>query len=153
MGLTPYCGGPISDFRLDCHLSIDGQGKCGFVFRLDEDSHDGYYLSLDLLKGLAQLRSWGTAHELQGEHMMSFKTLQAGNWVARGDCGEDFSLIVFGSYIELSIGGHIVLSLADLNFHRGLLGIYADSCSLSLTDLSLHPMREPEQRDGQLVGN
>lgn len=144
--------GPLSDFRLDCHLSVDGKGKCGFVFRIDEESHDGYYLSLDLLKGIAQLRSWGTARDSVGEHMMSFRTLQSGNWVARGDCGEDFSLVVFGSYIELSIGGRIVLSLADLDFQRGLLGVYADSCSLSLTGLKLHPMREPEQRDGQLVG-
>jgi beta-fructofuranosidase len=144
--------GPLSDFRLDCHLAIDGKGKCGFVFRIDEESHDGYYLSLDLLKGIAQLRSWGTAGESDGEHMMSFNALQSGNWVARGDCGEDFSLMVFGSYIELSIGGRIVLSLADLDFAGGNIGIYADSCSLSLTSVKLHPMREPEQRHDQLVG-
>jgi beta-fructofuranosidase len=145
-------GRPMADFRLDCHLSIDGRGKCGFVFRIDEESHDGYYLSLDLLKGIAQLRAWGTAMETDGEHMMSFKTLQSGNWVARGDCGEIFSLMVFGSYIEFSIAGRIVLSLADLNFHKGHVGIYADSCSLSVTNVALHPMREPEQRDGQLIG-
>jgi len=84
--------------------------------------------------------------------MMNFNALQGGNWVARGACGEEFSLLVFGSYIELSIAGRIVLSLADLSFKKGHLGIYADSCSLSVTDLSLHPMREPEQRDHQLVG-
>ncbi len=144
--------GPLSDFRFDCRLAINGKGKCGFVFRVDGKSHDGYYLSLDLLKGIAQLRSWGTANELSGEHMMNFKTLQSGNWVARGDCGEDFSLLAFGSYIELSIAGRIVLSLADLDFNRGHVGIYTDSCSLSITDVRLHPMREPEQRDGQLVG-
>jgi len=144
--------GPLADFRLDCHLSIDGRGKCGFVFRIDEESHDGYYLSLDLLKGIAQLRSWGTTPHSDGERMMSFKTLQSGNWVARGACGEDFSLLVFGSYIELSIAGRIVLSLADLHFKKGHLGIYADSCSLSVTGISLHPLREPEQRDNQLVG-
>jgi len=145
--------GPQSDFRLDCHLAVDGKGKCGFVFRIDEESHDGYYLALDLLKGSAQLRSWGTAREQEGEQMMSFKTLQSGNWVARGACGEDLSLIAFGSYIELSIGGRIVLSLADLDFNNGHLGIYADSCGLLLTDISLNPMRKPEQRDGQLIGS
>ncbi len=144
--------GALADFRLDCRLAINGKGKCGFVFRIDPESQDGYYLSLDLLKGIAQLRAWGTAREFQGEFMMSFKTIQSGNWVARGDCGEDFSLMVFGSYIELSIGGRIVLSLADLDFKKGHLGIYADSCSLSVTGISLHPMREPEQRDNQLVG-
>ena len=113
---------PLADFRLDCHLSVDGKGKCGFVFRMDEESHDGYYLSLDLLKGIAQLRSWGTTPDSTGEFMMSFKALQAGNWVARGNCGEKFSLLVFGSYIELSIGGRIVLSLADLHFKKDVSG-------------------------------
>lgn len=144
--------GALPDFRLDCHLAIDGKGKCGFVFRIDEESHDGYYLSLDLLKGIAQLRSWGTARESDGEHMMSFKSLQSGNWVARGGCGEDFSLMAFGSYIELSIAGRIVLSLADTDFHIGHIGIYADSCSLSVTGVKLHPMRKPEQRTRQLIG-
>ncbi len=144
--------GPLTDFRLDCHLAVDGRGKCGFVFHLNEETHDGYYLSLDLLKGMAQLRAWGTAPDSAGEHMMRFRTLQSANWVARGDCGETFSLMVFGSYIELSIDGRIVLSLADPSFLEGQLGVYADSCSLSITNVGLHPMREPEQRDGQLVG-
>ncbi len=144
--------GPLADFRLDCHLAIDGKGKCGFVFRINEETHDGYYLSLDLLKGMAQLRSWGTTPDSEGEYMMNFKTLQTGNWAARGDCGETFSLMAFGSYIELSIAGRIVLSLADLKFQIGHVGIYADSCSLSVKNISLHPMREPGQRDGQLIG-
>ncbi|MGJ8633976.1 MAG: glycosyl hydrolase [Luteolibacter sp.] len=144
--------GPLWDFRLDCKIAIDGKGKCGFVFRLDEESHDGYYLSLDLLKGLAQLRSWGTSDTQIGENMMQFKTLQSGNWVARGACGEEFSLLAFGSYIELSVGGKIILSLADLDFKEGRVGVYADSCSLSLENVKLRPMRKPAQRDGQLVG-
>ncbi len=144
--------GPLPDFRLDCHVSLDGKGKCGFVFRVDEETHDGYYLSLDLLKGMAQMRSWGTAPDTIGEFMMSFRPLQSGNWATSGACGEDISLLVFGSYIELSIGGKIVLSLADLDFKTGHVGIYVDSCRLSLTDVNLHPMRQPEQRDNQLVG-
>ena len=145
-------GEPMADFRLDCQLAIDGKGKCGFVFRIDGESHDGYHLSLDLLKGIAQLRSWGTNRETDGERMMSFKTLQSGYWVARGSCGEQFSLLAFGSYIEFSVGGRIVLSLADLDFTKGRVGIYADSCRLSLTDVSLRPMREPDQREGHLIG-
>ena len=46
------------DFRLRGRLNMQGRGKCGLVFRLDEQSTSGYYLSLDLQKGLAQLRSW-----------------------------------------------------------------------------------------------
>ena len=84
--------------------------------------------------------------------MMSFRTLQTGNWAARGDCGETFSLLAFGSYVELSVGGRIVLSLADLGFQEGHVGIYADSCGLAVNRIGLHRMRKPEQRDGQLVG-
>ncbi len=144
--------GSLADFRLDCHLSVDGKGKCGFVFRIDQETHDGYYLSLDLLKGIAQIRSWGTAPDTEGEFMMSFRALQSGNWATSGDCGERISLMAFGSYIELSIAGRIVLSLADTDFKIGHVGIYADSCSLTVTDVNLHPMRQPEQRDNQLVG-
>ncbi len=144
--------GQLADFRLNCHLAVEGMGKCGFVFRLDDETHDGYYLSLDLLKGMAQLRAWGTNTDVVGEHMMHFQTLQSGNWVARGACGETFSLLVFGSYIELSIGGRIVLSLADLNFREGRVGVYADSCNLALTNIALHPMRQPSQRENQLIG-
>ena len=145
-------GESLADFRIDCHMSINGMGKCGFVFRIDEDSHDGYYVSLDMLKGMAQVRSWGTADELDGEHMMRFKTLQTGNWIAGGECAEHFSLMAFGSYIELSVNGRIVLSLADLDYQRGLVGVYTDSCSLSLTKAKLQPMRPPQQEESHLIG-
>jgi beta-fructofuranosidase len=57
--------GSHRDFRLRGTLRLKGQGKCGMVFRLDEPTTSGYYLSLDLQKGLAQLRSWKSHH--QGE--------------------------------------------------------------------------------------
>ncbi len=50
--------GNYRDFRLRGKLALEGRGKCGLVFRLDEPTTGGYYLSLDLQKGLAQLRSW-----------------------------------------------------------------------------------------------
>ncbi|MDX1564400.1 MAG: glycosyl hydrolase, partial [Phycisphaeraceae bacterium] len=47
--------GMHDNFWLEAGLSLQGHGKCGLVFRIDPQTHDGYYLSLDLLKGIAQL--------------------------------------------------------------------------------------------------
>lgn len=142
----------LESFRLRCRLRMDGKGKCGFVFRIDPETHDGYYLSLDLLKGVAQLRAWGTNHEADGEHMMNFKGLQAGYWSneSRGD--EEISLLTFGSYIELSIGGRIVLSLADPNFDAGYVGFYLETASLTIDEIDLRKMENPQQFENHLVG-
>ena len=140
------------NFWLKCRIAVDGKGKCGLLFRIDPETHDGYYLSLDLLKGVAQLRAWGTNHEMHGEHMMSFTPLQSSFWATGEGCGAEISLICFGSYIELSIDGRILLSLADHSFSKGLAGIYLESCKLTAHDILMRPMHDPEQVDDQLVG-
>jgi beta-fructofuranosidase len=60
----------LDHFRFQARLKMQGLGKCGLVFRIDAQSRDGYYLSLDLHKGVAQLRAWGTGEDGSGEHMM-----------------------------------------------------------------------------------
>jgi beta-fructofuranosidase len=142
----------LESFRLDALLCMEGRGKCGLVFRLDPDTHDGYYLSLDLLKGLAQLRSWGTNEDQDGEWMMSFKTLQSASWLGEKPGEARVSLLTFGSYLELSVDGFIVLSLADQRFRAGQVGVYLESARLSVEDLVLRRLRNPEQQDDQLVG-
>lgn len=142
----------LKSFRFNCRLKLQGKGKCGLVFRIDPDTHDGYYLSLDLLKGVAQLRAWGTALDRQGEDMMSFETLQASYWFSDTPGEADLSLIAFGSYIELSIGGYIVLSLADRRFEKGKVGVYLETAHLQVDHLDLRRMRNPDQIDDHLVG-
>jgi len=139
-----------NSFRLRAKFSLVGNGKCGLLFRIDPASHDGYYVSLDLMKGLAQFRSWGTGAIGSGENMMQFRSLQSGNWFSSDRQSAEVELISFGSYHELSIDGSIVLSLADAKFTEGLLGIYVETATLDIERLTVETMTEPTQTDGHL---
>ena len=141
----------LTSFWLQCRFELQGKGKCGLLFRIDPDSHDGYYLSLDLLKGVAQLRAWGTDHDRGGEHMMSFESLQSNFWFAETPGVAELSLLTYGSYLELSINGRITLSLVDRRFQTGYVGVYLETATLKVQDLQLHRLPDPVQLDDQLV--
>ncbi|MEQ8789269.1 MAG: glycosyl hydrolase [Pirellulaceae bacterium] len=142
---------PLAGFRLQANLKLRGQGKCGLVFRVDPDTHDGYYLSLDLLKGVCQLRSWKTGPLGSGENAMQFKALQNGYWYTDTRGQAHVRMLAFGSYLELSIDGRVVLSLVDQAFDAGLLGVYLESSHVELSDVSLHRMCSPNQSDDHLA--
>jgi beta-fructofuranosidase len=137
-------------FRLSASVKLIGEGKCGLVFRIDRKTRDGYYLSLDLFKGIAQIRSWGSGEKGSGEEMMRFSTLQQAYWeqAARGEA--QVQLLVFGSYIELSIDGRILLSLAHLRFTTGAVGFYVESGTLSISNLAVRHLHSPQQSDEHL---
>jgi beta-fructofuranosidase len=141
----------LSSLHFRGRLRLQGQGKCGLVFRIDPETHDGYYLSLDLLKNVAQLRSWGTGEPASGDRMMEFAALQSGFWYSETPGVAQVELIAFGSYIELSIDGRIILSLADQRFTDGLFGVYLETAHLQLTDVELRHMRPPFQSDDHLA--
>lgn len=142
---------PLGSFRFQAQLKLQGQGKCGIVFRVCSETHDGYYLSLDLLKGLAQLRRWQTGERGTGENMMQFRELQSGNWFSTSPGETRVQLIAFGSYLEFSIEDRVILSLADQTFQAGLLGVYLETAHLQLSEVKLHHMRSPHQSDEHLV--
>ncbi len=141
----------LDSFRFRAVFCLQGKGKCGLVFRVSPDSHDGYYLSLDLLKGVAQLRRWQTGEPGSGEQMMQYRSLQSGHWFSETPGKASVQLIAFGSYLEFSVDGRVVLSLADQTFQRGLLGIYLETAHLELTDVRLNRMRSPRQTDDHLA--
>jgi len=142
---------PLRSFRMQAAFRLEGLGKCGIVFRLHPDTHDGYYLSLDLLKGVAQIRSWKTGPEGSGENMMQFRSLQNGYWHGKTTGRAQVQLLAFGSYLELSIDGNVLLSLADQTFDEGLVGVYLESAHLHLSNLQLDRMSSPRQRDHHLA--
>ena len=144
-------GEELGCFEFSASLQLDGPGKCGLVFRLHPESHDGYYLSLDLMKGVAQLRTWDTGPDGSGEDMMQFRSLQSGFWHAPHAGRAAVKLLAFGSYIELSVDGCVLLSLADQTFRGGLMGVYLESSRLSLSDVRLHHMESPVQSDEHLT--
>lgn len=141
----------LSCFELECDFEMRSDGKCGLVFRLDRKTHDGYYLSLDLFKGLAQARSWGTGPDGSGEHMMQFQTLQSGHWRTETPGRAKLKLIVYGSYFELTIDGRIILSLADETFAAGAVGFVIESAVALARDIRLRKLKSPVQSDDHLA--
>jgi beta-fructofuranosidase len=141
----------VNCFRFSSKLELCGLGKCGIVFRLSPEQHDGYYLSLDLTKGVAQMRAWGTGPAGSGEHMMQFESLQSGYWYNQSPGSAHVDLIVFGSYLELSIDDNVILSLADQKYHHGYLGVYVESAVLDLKQIKLQHLQTPQQSDEHLA--
>ncbi len=141
----------LDHFRFKANLEMQGLGKCGLVFRLDPESRDGYYLSLDLLKGVAQARAWGTDGNGSGEHMMQFRSLQSGFWFSQPRTAVGVQLIAFGSYIELSINGQVVLSLADQTFGSGQVGVYLETATVRVSEIQLDRLAPPRQADEHLA--
>lgn len=138
-------------FRMRCRVSMTGIGKCGILIRIDPRTHDGYYLSLDLLKGIAQLRAWGTGPPKSGEAMMQFKTLQEGYWRATSVQNIVVQVLAFGTYHELSINGSVILSLVDATFARGLIGFYVETAELQINDLVVQQLEPVAQTDEHLT--
>jgi len=60
-------------------------------------------------------------------------------------------LIAFGSYIEFSINGRVVLSLADQRFDAGNLGVYLEAAKVRLSNVHLQRLASPRQTDDHLV--
>ncbi len=141
----------LDSFRFRAQMRLSGIGKCGIVFRIDPESHDGYYLSLDLIKGVAQLRAWGSGARGSREQMMQFQTLQAGFWYSNQPGSADVQLIAFGSYLEFSIDGRVLLSLADQTFARGLVGVYAETAEIDVGEIHMNRLEAPTQSDEHLA--
>ncbi len=129
------------DFRLRGELHMDGSGKIGLVLRLDDDG-DGYYLSLDLHKGIAQLRAWAAHPGGDVEDAFDYVPLQSNFYVAHGD-PHPFTLVAYGSYLEFSLDGAVLLTLADERFAEGRVGFYTESARLRLHDLTLETLERP----------
>jgi beta-fructofuranosidase len=133
--------GEHEDFRLRAKLQLEGLGKCGLVLRVSEEG-DGYYLSLDLVKGYAQFRRWGANPHPEFEHAFSYRTLQSGNFVAHNARRVwDLEVVCHGAYIEISINGQVTLSLVDDTYFSGRVGFYTESAQLKLSDLTVEWLR------------
>lgn len=141
----------LSCFRLRAKMQMLNDGKCGIAFRLNRENHDGYYLSLDLFKGVGQLRAWGSGPDGAGEETMQFRTLQAGYWEREKRGEAEIQLIAYGSYIEVSVGNRVLLSLADQTFHVGAVGFNLESGRLRVCDLRVERFLPPLQSDEHLA--
>lgn len=145
-------GETVDCFRLRAKLHLEGRGKCGFVFRTDPHTSDGYHLSLDLIKGVAQLRAWGAYEGGTDENAFRFRTLQAGYWLSDSGGPWNVELLAFGSYLEFSVNGYVLLTLADDTYTRGRVGLYVETARLRAEDLTLEHLQSP-RRPSDLLTN
>lgn len=129
--------GEHEDFRLRARIQLEGLGKCGMVLRCSEEG-DGYYLSLDLVKGYAQIRRWGTNPRPEFEHAFNYLTLQSGNFLSKNAKQEwDIEVVAHGTYLEFSIDGQVTLSVVDDAYASGRMGFYAESAQLKLEAIKI----------------
>ena len=135
--------GEHEDFRLRATVKLEGVGKCGMVLRVSEEG-DGYFLSLDLVKGYAQLRRWGANPRPEFEFAFQYETLQAGNYVALDPAHPlQIEVVTHGAYIEFSINGQVTLSVVDDTYSAGRVGFYTESAQLKLENISMEWLRRP----------
>ena len=149
--------GNFRDFRLKGTLRMEGRGKCGMVFRHDPLSTGGYYLSLDLIKGLAQLRGWQARPELPGqleglgEHAFGFRSIQTSNFLTDRKGPWEIEMVAFGRYLEFSVDGYVRLSCVDDTFRGGRLGFYTETAQVRLDDLVVQRLRHPHDEGPALT--
>jgi beta-fructofuranosidase len=128
--------------RVRCRLELEGQGKCGLVLRLD-DQANGYYLSLDLIKGIAQIRAWGEREGGITESAFQYMQLQAAHFLTDGQGPWDLEVVLYGQYIECTINRYVVLTLADDTYGKGRAGFYVESAKLRVSELRVDQLRSP----------
>jgi len=133
--------GEYQDFILTGKLCLEGNGKCGLVLRLNDEG-DGYYLSLDLFKGIAQIRAWGHRNDGITEEAFNYEQLQAAHYIPSGEM-HTFQLIAYEQYFEFSLDGYILLTLADDRYQSGRLGFYVESTRMRVDNLELHVCEQP----------
>ena len=137
---------PAASYIWEGILRLEGMGKCGLVLEADEDGN-GYFISIDYVYGLLQIRSWGF-NETDTHHNFIFDTLQTNSIKPPKDHIVRFKLIRYGHYIELSIDEVVKLTLIDYRYNGPLIGLYSSSSVISLAESKLYAMSEPESEYG-----
>ena len=146
-GMEVFCfNGEYTNFRLRGDLTLEDSGKCGWVFHVDEQA-SGYYVSIDPFKGLAQIRAWG--HRPGGvlEDAYIYETLQAAYFIPSGKWPIAFELLAFGKYMELTVDGQVVLSLADEHYVSGRVGFYTEGGHILLENCYLEEFNPPRHEE------
>jgi beta-fructofuranosidase len=135
---------PLGDFRLRATFELTEPGKCGLVLRMSEDT-DGYFISLDLIKGVVQARASGANPEGGIEEAFIYQPLQANYFRPKQEAIRyEMELVAFGQYMELSLDGRILLTFADDRYDFGYLGYYTEGAQLRVDDVVLQRLEAPK---------
>ncbi|GAA5224694.1 glycoside hydrolase family protein [Membranihabitans marinus] len=133
---------PAKNIKWEGTLHLEGMGKSGLV--LNEDGQgNGYFIAIDFVNGYVQIRKWGY-NEADHHNNFIFTNLQSGLFNPPENRKINFSLIIYGHYIELSIANKVVLTLVDYKYTGDRIGIYSASSVISLIDSTIHTLKEPE---------
>ncbi|MGV8989009.1 MAG: hypothetical protein ACOH2H_22420 [Cypionkella sp.] len=134
--------GQHEEFRLRTEVVLDGSGKTGLVLRVTDEG-DGYYLSLDLVNGIAQMRAWGANPSPEFEHAFRYAPLQEAQFRGSEHGPWRIEVVAHGTYLEVSIDGYVILSLVDDSFISGAVGFYVESATLGLKNVSIEALSRP----------
>lgn len=136
----------MRDVRLRMRLRREQGGKQGLLVRVDE-AGEGYHVALSPDKGLAELRLWtGLPGRVRpGEAQFDYRPLQGTAHYVRPE-PVSVEVLAFGDYLETSIDGEVVLSLADDAVREGRFGLYVESGVVTIEDLVVERLEGP--RDG-----
>ncbi len=134
--------GQHEDFRLRAEVVLEGAGKTGLVLRCSEEG-DGYFLALDLVNGVAQMRAWGANPAPEFEHAFRFEPLQEAMFRGSDRGPWRIEVVAHGTYLEVSIDSYVVLSLVDEAYLGGLIGFYVESAALGLNEVTVEPLSRP----------
>jgi hypothetical protein len=93
-------------------------------------------------RGIAQIRAWG--HRAGGdiEEAFHYQQLQAAHYIAT-DTSPSFSLVAYEQYLEFSLDGYVLLTLADDQFECGKVGFYVESAQRRIDNLKLDVYDRP----------
>jgi beta-fructofuranosidase len=134
----------LHNFRMRCTFELEGEGKCGLALRMD-DATDGYFISLDLFKGLAQARASGANPDGGMEDSYIYKSLQANYFVPKlAPRRYEFELIAYGKYVEFSLDGEVMLTFADDLYSSGYVGFYSEGAHLHVDNVVLDELDVPQ---------
>jgi beta-fructofuranosidase len=127
-----YFDQPSDNFIWEGKIRNSGMGKFGFVAHIDQESN-GYFVSIDLIEGLIQIRSWGYNPENNRQNFI-FSNLQSNLCVVAQSGLIHFKLICYGNYIELSVDGEVRLTLMDYTWSGTGMGLFTTATSVVLEE-------------------
>ncbi|MBI1218112.1 MAG: glycosyl hydrolase [Rhodobacteraceae bacterium] len=134
--------GEHEEFRLRAEVVLEGSGKTGLVLRVNGEG-DGYYLALDLVNGVAQMRAWGANPSPEFEHAFRYDPLQEAQFRGSDHGPWRIEVVAHGTYLEVSIDSYVVLSLVDESYVAGAVGFYVESAAVGLRGVTVETLSRP----------
>ena len=135
-----YFDQPSDNFIWEGRISNNGLGKFGIVAHIDQESN-GYFISIDLIEGFIQLRSWGY-NPTNNRQNFIFSNLQSNVCAVPPSGTIFFKLICYGNYIELSVDGEVKLTLMDYIWNGPGMGLYTTASSIILEESIIKTLPE-----------